>query len=98
MTGDEYRAMKEAEKQAAEMARPRKEYYTSAPEAYDGFGTLTLEVVGKCRRGNVVRKVSTPVEHFEWQTMRYGSGLHTYTSERCPLEMYVKFGDWTLTD
>jgi hypothetical protein len=54
--------------------------YTDAPEAYDGFGTRTLAVVGLSRRGPV-RKVETPREHAEWQRMRYGSGLHCFMTE-----------------
>jgi hypothetical protein len=47
--------------------------YTDAPEAYDGFGTRTLAVVGLSRRGPV-RKVETPREHAEWQRNPGGSG------------------------
>lgn len=72
-------------------------YYTSAPEGYDGFGTETLAVVGRePRTGNDVRKVSTPAEHHEWQTQRYGSGLHRYTSPSLTLEYHAKFGDWEI--
>jgi len=50
---------------------------TDAPEAYDGFGTETVELLGKLdRNGNVVRLVRTPARHAQWQRMRYGSGLH----------------------
>lgn len=63
-------------------------YYTTAPEAYDGFGTKTVEAawtwVSKSNGARKpVRKVSIPYEHFEWQSMRYGSGLHpTWTEEQ----------------
>ncbi len=51
--------------------------WTDAPTAYDGFGTITIEVVslidspmGK----RPVRKVETPRENVEWQRSRYASG------------------------
>jgi len=50
---------------------------TCAPEAYDSFGTETIEILGKTkRRGRAVRLVRTPAQHVEWQRMRYSSGLH----------------------
>lgn len=64
------------------------EYYTTAPEAYDGFGTATVaaewaHVNHSKTMCKPVRKVSIPDEHFQWQSMRYGSGLHpTWTEEQ----------------
>ena len=49
--------------------------YTTAPVDYDGFGTETVAVVGTFDK-KPLRHVETPVEHVEWQRMRYGSGLH----------------------
>lgn len=54
--------------------------YTTAEEAYDGFGTQTAEVVGTTR-GKTIRKVTTPAQHVNWQRMRYGSGLHMAIDE-----------------
>lgn len=53
--------------------------YTDAPEDYDGFGTETVKVIGKTRRG-MVRMVETPQEHVEWQRLRYASGMYLYAS------------------
>lgn len=51
--------------------------YTDAPEVYDGFGTHTVRAdVGTSRRNEMVRLVSTPEEHVDWQRMQYASGLH----------------------
>lgn len=48
--------------------------YTTCPVDYDGFGTETIRVVGRCGKGLPVRLVSTPLEHAEWQRNRYYSG------------------------
>lgn len=53
--------------------------YTTAPDAYDGFGTETLTVVGTLD-GKPLRKIETPAEHATWQAQRNGSGMYpTYT-------------------
>ena len=63
-------------------------YYTTAPKGYDGFGTKTVGTgwvwVSKLDGDRKpVRKVSTPCEHFEWQSMRYRSGAYpTWTEEQ----------------
>jgi hypothetical protein len=53
---------------------------TSAPESYDGFGTLTIvhetDLNDKPIRYCIVRQ-----EHFEWQTMRWHSGGHRIWQE-----------------
>lgn len=55
---------------------------TSAPECYDGFGTVTLAAgVGSDHAGRVLRRVGVRPEHYEWQALRYGSGLHVVASE-----------------
>jgi hypothetical protein len=75
--------------------------YTSAPENYDGFGTRTLAVVGHVghsRHKEPVRKVAIEKEHLEWQLGRYGSGLHTSTSDDSPLESFTKHGFWVLDE
>ncbi len=46
---------------------------TTAPIEYDGFGTFTINALGP------KRWVLIEQEHFTWQTMRYGSGLHGHT-------------------
>lgn len=53
--------------------------FTSAPVDFDGFGTQTLAAnAGTDHRGIVLRKVAIRPEHYEWQTVRYGSGSHTW--------------------
>lgn len=54
----------------------REVRYTNAPEAYDGFGTKTLRVVGTDKRDRPIREVSIEPDHFKWQSMRYRSGMH----------------------
>lgn len=52
-------------------------YFTTAPEAYDGFGTKTIEAnAGKASNGKQWRKVQILDRHFEWQNGRNGSGFH----------------------
>lgn len=55
--------------------------YTTAPLAYDGFGTQAVAIVGTyC--GQPLRLVRVRAEHLEWQDGRYGSGMHgPWTSE-----------------
>ena len=59
---------------------------TTAPKAYDGFGTLNLEpgVATETDLGVVekVRIIAIPKDHYEWQTARFYSGLYTFV----PLE------------
>jgi hypothetical protein len=45
-------------------------YRTTAPENYDGFGTVTLTHVDDDERIVLIE-----VPHVEWQTIRYRSGL-----------------------
>ena len=49
--------------------------YTTAPEAFDGFGTATVRVLGTFN-GEPLRQVDIVAEHLCWQTLRYASGLH----------------------
>src|ERR1700744_4961641 len=56
--------------------------YTTAPAAYDGFGTREIDAdAGRDHRGQVVRKVAIEAQHLDWQERRYGSGLHGCTDE-----------------
>lgn len=56
--------------------------YTTAPEAYDGFGTQTVKPsVATDKNGQTVRLVSTPAEHADWQRGRYASGCHMACDE-----------------
>ena len=50
--------------------------WTTAPEAYDGFGTVTVGYTGIDSRGKTLREVETPTAHVTWQRARYGSGMH----------------------
>jgi len=75
---------------------PRKDrvVYTTATAVYDGFGTVTLaENVGTDRRGCTIRKVGISPEHWEWQTQRYGSGMHAAVEES-EIEQYKDI--WTM--
>jgi hypothetical protein len=72
--------------------------YTTAPVAYDGFGTETLAVVGTLK-GKEVRKVDTPEQHVEWQRQRYGSGLH-YALSQAQFDDLIQyaFAGWVPTE
>lgn len=50
--------------------------WTKAPEAYDGFGTFTVESYP-----DGWRKVAVRLDARTWQTMRYSSGLGCYTAD-----------------
>lgn len=50
--------------------------HTTAPEAYDGFGTKTVARDHIHDSKGIVRTVETPSEHIEWQRLRYASGGH----------------------
>jgi hypothetical protein len=54
--------------------------YTTAPEAYDWFGTRTVRIAG-CTSGKVVRMVSSRPAHVEAQRDRYASGCHMAKDE-----------------
>jgi hypothetical protein len=49
--------------------------WTTAPEAYDGFGTQTLEESGVFY-GKPLRRVAIEPSNYVYQTSRYRSGLH----------------------
>jgi hypothetical protein len=47
-----------------------------APAAYDGFGTEDLGTeCYEANRGRPWRKVRIDPRHYDWQTMRYASGM-----------------------
>ena len=46
--------------------------YTTAPESFDGFGTLSVSVEGG------ERLVAIRKEHLNWQAARYASGIHRF--------------------
>ena len=50
-----------------------KTAWTTAPEAYDGFGTATVESHPDFH-GKVLRRVSVDPNFYAWQIGRYGSG------------------------
>jgi len=56
------------------------QYYTNAPEAYDGFGTKTINKnTGYFdRNGNELRIVEILALHNQWQTIRYSSGMKIF--------------------
>lgn len=60
--------------------------YTDALEAYDGFGTVTIETTQRQIKGSPIRVVSIQPDHLTWQSMRYGSGWHICMSEEEYLE------------
>ena len=49
--------------------------YTTAPEAYDGFGTRTARVAGD-DGGKPIRMVLIESDALQWQDTRYASGMH----------------------
>jgi hypothetical protein len=65
--------------------------YTTAPDAYDGFGTVTLEILPYRNSSGRTpyRKVEIPVEaqRNSWQVDRYHSGLYPALDEET-------FQDW----
>jgi len=54
--------------------------YTTAPEAYDWFGTRTERIAGTTG-GKTVRMVSSRTAHVEAQRDRYASGCHMAKDE-----------------
>lgn len=55
---------------------PVEFWLTTAPEAFDGFGTFTVGGVPlPADAPENARAVAIEVRHVEWQTLRYGSGL-----------------------
>jgi hypothetical protein len=62
--------------------------YTTAPESYDGFGTVTVEVVGSFLE-KPVRRVAIDPAHVQWQHDRYFSGIYTCWTE----EQYIEHRD-----
>jgi hypothetical protein len=61
---------------------PKRRAYTTAPEAYDSFGTTTINPdAGRDHRGQFLRLVEIEPEHWDWQTGRYASGLHAVATE-----------------
>jgi len=53
---------------------------TSAPQSYDGFGTISLVDCGDPDdKANYIRLVAIRPDHLEWQEGRYGSGMHNVT-------------------
>ena len=52
-----------------EARRTYRLFETTAPDAYDGFGTVTYY------RGDGSRFVLVDVRHAEWQAQRYASGM-----------------------
>jgi hypothetical protein len=61
------------------------ERWTTAPAAYDCFGTMELATEGEWH-GRVLRRVLMHPEHATYQSDRYASGLHG-TSDRDPREI-----------
>jgi DNA polymerase III sliding clamp (beta) subunit (PCNA family) len=52
-------------------------YYTTAPEAYDGFGTKTITPdCGKNSNGKTWRMIQVEDRNLNWQDGRNGSGMH----------------------
>lgn len=56
-------------------------WYTTAEEAYDGFGTQTVEAGRYEAKGKSIRKVEIVDRHLDWQRARYASGLHLCVPE-----------------
>jgi hypothetical protein len=49
-------------------------FLTTAPEGYDGFGTVTLETLGVTAQGRTLRVVGVLDDARDWQVTRYRSG------------------------
>lgn len=54
---------------------------TTAPRSYDGFGTFTIHEDYIQVNGKQARLVAIKEEHFNYQTGRYQSGMHTASDE-----------------
>ena len=70
------------------------EIVTSAPEAYDGFGTETVEwlpYVSRPGQSNRYRVVRVLPEHRDWQVGRYASGLYPRI-DRAAFDEWVALG------
>jgi hypothetical protein len=64
--------------ETCEHCESMKFYVTSAPEAYDGFGSKTVAPdCGVDNRGIRLRLVAVADEMADWQLNRYASGLHS---------------------
>lgn len=67
--------------------------WTTAPEAYDGFGTKRIRVVGVDKNGSEVWEVTTPREHVQWQRDRYYSGgVYIVVMTASDLQDRIDFG------
>jgi hypothetical protein len=62
--------------QLGDWRTPYMAYETTAPEDYDGFGTLSLH---KNVTPGDPRWVLIRTEHESWQTLRYRSGMYSVT-------------------
>ena len=57
-------------------------FYTNAPEAYDGFGTKTIEITDYLdQRKKPIRKISIPESAITWQKNRNSSGINITLDE-----------------
>ena len=85
-------------KDALPPPKPGEEWialHTDAPVDFDGFSTRTVKVVGKNEKGRDVRLIEILKRDYDWQTMRYSSGMFIfYTNEKVTLEQIVKLGIW----
>lgn len=63
---------------------------TSAPEAYDSFGTKTVVKEYAKNDRHSFRLVEIAAEHYDWQTNRYLSGLHPF----CDQDKESEFVGW----
>lgn len=63
-------------------------FYTTAPEAYDGFGTKTINPdCGKNSNGKTWRLIQIEDRNLNWQDGRNGSGMHPTIS----VDDFIKF-------
>jgi hypothetical protein len=69
-------------------------FYTNAPEAYDGFGTKTIEITDYLdQRKKPIRKISIPESAITWQKNRNSSGINITLDET----EFEKFKDTMFT-
>jgi hypothetical protein len=65
--------------------------YTTAPADYDWFGTRTVRIAGRDKRGKTIRMVRSDPKHLQSQRDRYMSGLHMAVDET-EWEKLVRYG------
>ncbi len=96
MTPSGVALMLEAEADRIDPPPPTVLRYTDAPEAYDGFGTRTIDPnAGVDKNGRVIRLVAIEEAHRVWQVSRYESGAYVVILKE---ELVTFKGFWTMRE